>query len=78
MLKFEDREKLIEASHGAKDLVRDLRDLVTCEEPLLADLALEILQAAVQIEQRLNRIQSITKAAFTEDRITFTGWMSAE
>lgn len=41
-------------------LVQDLRDLVKAANLLLAEIAIEILQQAVQIEQRLNRIDSIT------------------
>jgi hypothetical protein len=37
-----------------------LRDLVKAANPLLSEIAIEILQQAVQIEQRLNRIDSIT------------------
>jgi hypothetical protein len=60
MLNANDKENLVKSSQTAKLLVQDLRDLVKAANPLLAENAIEILQQAVQIEQRLNRIDSIT------------------
>lgn len=60
MLNAKDREGLVKSSQTANLLVQDLRDLVKAANPLLAEIAIEILQQAVQIEQRLNRIDSIT------------------
>jgi hypothetical protein len=60
MLNANDKENLIKSSQTANLLVQDLRDLVKAANPLLAEIAIEILQQAVQIEQRLNRIDSIT------------------
>ena len=60
MLNANDKENLINSSQTANILVQDLRDLVKAANPLLAEIAIEILQQAVQIEQRLNRIDSIT------------------
>lgn len=60
MLNANDKENLIKSSQAANLLVKDLRDLVKAANPLLAEIAIEILQQAVQIEQRLNRIDSIT------------------
>lgn len=60
MLNANDKENLIKSSQTANLLVQDLRDLVKAANPLLAEIAMEILQQAVQIEQRLNRIDSIT------------------
>jgi hypothetical protein len=54
-----DKENLVKSSQTANLLVQDLRDLVKAANPLLAEIAIEILQQAVQIEQRLNRIDSI-------------------
>jgi hypothetical protein len=59
MLNSNDREDLVKSSQTANLLVQDLRDLVKAANPLLAEIAIEILQQAVQIEQRLNRIDSI-------------------
>lgn len=60
MLNANDKENLAKSSQTANLLVQDLRDLVKAANPLLAEIAIEILQQAVQIEQRLNRIDSIT------------------
>ena len=60
MLNAKDREDLVKSSQTANLLVQDLRDLVKAANPLLAEIAIEILQQAVQIEQQLNRIDSIT------------------
>ena len=60
MLNAKDREDLVKSSQTANLLVQDLRDLVKSANPLLAEIVIEILQQAVQIEQRLNRIDSIT------------------
>lgn len=60
MLNANDKENLIKSSQTANLLVQDLRDLVKSANPLLAEIVIEILQQAVQIEQRLNRIDSIT------------------
>lgn len=62
MLNANDKEYLIKSSQTANLLVQDLRDLVKAANPLLVEIAIEILQQAVQIEQRLNRIDSITSA----------------
>ena len=69
MLNANDKENLVKSSQTANLLVQDLRDLVKAANPLLAEIAMEILQQAVQIEpgqlllqrqrQRLNRIDSI-------------------
>ena len=60
MLNANDKENLVKSSQTANLLVQDLRDLVKAANPLLAEIAIEILRQAVQIEQRLNRIDSIT------------------
>lgn len=60
MLNTNDSENLAKSSQTANLLVQDLRDLVKSTNPLLAEIAIEILQQASQIEQRLNRIKSIT------------------
>ena len=60
MLNANDKENLVKSSQTANLLVQDLRDLVKAANPLLVEIAMEILQQAVQIEQRLNRIDSIT------------------
>ena len=62
MLNAYDQEKLVKSSQMANLLVQDLRELVKSDNPLLGDIAIEILQQAVQIEQRLNRIKSTTQS----------------
>ncbi|MDP2852590.1 MAG: hypothetical protein Q8O23_04205 [Gallionella sp.] len=59
MLNANDKENLVKSSQTANLLVQDLRDLVKAANPLLAEIAIEILQQTVQIEQQLNRIDSI-------------------
>jgi len=61
MLNIYDQENVVKSSRTANLLVQELRALVKSAKPLLADIVLEILQQAVQIEQRLNRIMSITR-----------------
>jgi len=62
MLNAKDREDLVKSSQTANLLVQDLRDLVKAANPLLAEIAIEILQQAAQIEQRLSRIDSIASS----------------
>ena len=61
MLNASDQENLINASHSANLFVQDLRQLVKVDNPLLAELAMEVLQQAVLHEQKLNRLVSVTK-----------------
>jgi len=61
MLNAQEQMNLVKATHSASFLVQNLRELVNSTNPLLADIALEILQQAAQIEQRLQRIESITR-----------------
>ena len=51
MLNANDKENLVKSSQTANLLVQDLRDLVKSANPLLAEIVIEILQQAVQIEQ---------------------------
>ena len=59
---FSDNDKRnVEMTHQAATLlVQSLQGLVKSSNPLMADIALEILQQAVQIEHRLQRIDVIT------------------
>lgn len=61
MLNASDQENLIKASQGANLFVQDLRQLVKADNPLLNELAMEVLQQAVLLEQKLNRLVSVTK-----------------
>lgn len=56
MLNRVDQERIIRSSHSAEFLVRHLQELTQSANPLLADIALELQQHAIQIEQRLNRM----------------------
>lgn len=60
VLNAKDRENVVKSSQSANLLVQDLRALVTSDNPLLADTALAILRQAVDVEQHLKRIESIT------------------
>ena len=60
MLDANDRERVVKSVQTADLLVQDLRDLVKSENPLLADLALDLLKPIVEVEQRLKRIESVT------------------
>lgn len=61
MLNASDQENLIKTSQGANLFVQDLRQLVKADNPLLAELAMEVLQQAVLLEQKLNRLVLVTK-----------------
>ncbi len=53
-----DQENIVKCSQTASLLSQDLRDLVKSSNPLLADIALEILEQCVKIENRLKRTES--------------------
>jgi len=61
MLNTSDKENLTKASQGANLFVQDLRQLVNSDNPLLGEIAIEILQQAVLLEQKLNRLVTATK-----------------
>lgn len=46
---------------AANLLVQNIQGLVKSTNPLLAEIALELLQQALQIEQRLQRVNVITR-----------------
>ena len=54
-----DQENVVKTSQTANLLVQDLRGLLHSGNPLLADIALEILEQAVKVESRLNRLEAI-------------------
>ena len=56
-----DLESVAKACQAAELLVQGLRDLVKATNPLLAEMAMEILEQAVQTKQRLNRIELIVR-----------------
>ena len=55
----QDREKVVKASQTAKLLVQDLSALLSSDNPLLADIVMDILEHAVQVELRIKRIESL-------------------
>jgi hypothetical protein len=59
MINSNDAEKLVKSSQSANLLVQDLREMVSATDPLLGELAIEILEQAVEIEKRLKRIKAI-------------------
>lgn len=61
MLNAQDKERVVKASQTANLLVGDLRDMVKTENLLLSDFALETLELAVRVEQRLKRIVSLAE-----------------
>ena len=60
MLNVSDRRNVEKTSQTANLLVQDLQGFVKFDL-LLADIALDVLQQAAQIEQRLNRLETITR-----------------
>jgi hypothetical protein len=59
MLNSSDQEQVVQSSQTANLLVQDLRELVKAKNPLLGEMAIEILEQAELLEQRLRRIESI-------------------
>lgn len=62
MLNEKDQENLTKAAQTAELLGQDLRELVKSENPLLADIALELLESSSAIEHRIKRIRSYAVA----------------
>jgi hypothetical protein len=56
----QDQENAVKASQTANLLAQDIHAIVKSENPLLAELAMEMLPQAVALEQKLKRIASIT------------------
>jgi hypothetical protein len=61
MFSDNDKRNVEMTSQAANLLVQNIQGLVKSNNPLLAEIALEILQQAVQIEQRLQRVNVITR-----------------
>lgn len=57
-----DTENLVKASQGASLLADDLRTLTQSADPFLAELAVEMLKAAAELEQKLKRLTTATSA----------------
>lgn len=56
-----DKENIIKSAQTANLLMQDLRELLQSQDPLLADIALEIVEQTAKIEQRLKRLESVAK-----------------
>ena len=54
-----DREAVIKATQSAHFLHQDLQNLVSADHPLLGDYALDLLNALVVIEKKLQRLQGV-------------------
>lgn len=61
MLSEQDQERVAKASQTASLMVGDLRDIVRADDPLLAELGMDLLKQAVQIEVRMKRISTLAK-----------------
>lgn len=60
MLTSTDRENVTKAAQCAALVVGDVRAITQSNDPLLAEIGLEVLKAAVDLEQRLKRLETIT------------------
>ncbi|MGC9217423.1 hypothetical protein [Acidithiobacillus sp.] len=54
-----DRETVIKATQSANLLHQDLQSLVSADHLLLGDYALDLLDALVVIERKLQRLQEV-------------------
>lgn len=61
MLNTRDQENLLKSGQTANLLVQDLQALSRSDNPLLSEIALEVLQQAALLEKRLSRIEMITR-----------------
>ncbi len=61
MLSVPDHGKLMQSSEVLGVLVHSLRVLVSADNPLLGEFAMEILQEAVKLDQKIKRIETITR-----------------
>ena len=59
MFSDNDKRNVEMTSQAANLLIQNIQGLVKSNNPLLAEIALEILQQAVQIEHRLQRVNAI-------------------
>lgn len=62
MVSNTDIENVTKASQAASLLVNDLRIIVNAKNPLLAELGVDMLKTAVELEQKLKRIALISQA----------------
>lgn len=62
MLTATERENVTKAAQCAALLVSDVRAIAQSTNPLLAEIGVEALKAAADLEQRLLRLETITTA----------------
>lgn len=62
MLSDTERENVTKAAQCAALLVSDVKALAAAKNPLLAELGIEALKAATDLEQRLKRLEAISNA----------------
>lgn len=63
MITETDAETLVKASKGAPLLADDLRLLAQANNPFLAELAIEMLKATTELEQKLKRLTTAIQSA---------------
>lgn len=61
MINAIDQERIIKATQTANLLAQNLRAILHSDNPLLADITMDILQQAVQIETKLKRLETIDR-----------------
>ena len=61
ILNAKDTENLTKAAQCAVLLSDDLRELISADNPLLAEFAMDLIADAVEIEKKLRRLQAITE-----------------
>jgi len=62
MLSEGERENVTKAAQCAALLVSDVKAVAASDNPLLAELGIEALKAATDLEQRLKRLEAISNA----------------
>ncbi len=62
MLSKIERENVTKAAQCAALLVSDVQAVAASSNPLLAELGIEALKAATELEQRLKRLEAISNA----------------
>lgn len=60
MLSIADQEVLVTAGQNARDLVQNLQKLTQSENPLLADVILDLISGVSVVDQRLARLNLVT------------------
>jgi len=61
MISSIDLENITKARDGASLLVSDLQAIATAKSPLLAELGVDMLKTAVELEQKLQRLALLSQ-----------------